>query len=489
LKLKAFIAMIFLSFISSSTVLAASEPGATTYRKFVVYYGWYSDHDGKLSHDIDMIINGKPEFVISPYHTSTGQINLEPEVIDKFHNSGIKVMIYVATGNGGRDLGDVLDEIKTGLGGGADGVMLDEVALLQTQPQVDYYKNIYDYTKSFGSDKIVIANPGSILVSEKVMAVSDIVSFEHQWRLAPHIDWFSKYPATRFMGISSNDITNVMGYKVEGEAAIQDTVEAWQSGIAYHFSTDVYTHLPSWFEDYQGGLDDYGVSGAKLHELAVKTFDSQGHEINGLWVEVKKNDRVVITGFSPTKFMLPEGNYQVGASDYQDFVFDKWLDGETMHYHSVAMAGAAELTAVYKSELADFRIESFDNLGNSVKGMHVSVSRAGSVVAEGFTPLYLRLPLGQYTVDASSYDYYQFTRWDDGSSSSTKLVDFTQSTKMTAYYTNTLADQIGGDIFACSDMQYRQQVAGSLLEGGPLAGMLNLQMQKSVMASEGCISP
>jgi len=481
--------MIFLSFLSSSTVLAASEPGTIAYRKFVVYYGWYSDHGGKLGSDIDRIISAKPEFVISPYYTSTGQVNLKPEVFEKFHSNGIKVMVYIATGNAERNLDSVIGEMKTGFGSGADGVMLDEVALLQTQPQVDYYKKIYDYAKSFGIDKVVIANPGSILVSEKVMSVSDIVSFEHQWRLAPHIDWFSNYPATRFMGISSNDITNVMGYKVDGEVAVSDTVEAWQSGIGYHFSTDAYTGLPSWFGDYQSGLDDFVVSGAKLHELVVKTFDSEGHEIKGMWVEVKKNDRMVITGFSPTRFMLPEGNYQIGASNYQNFIFDKWQDGETAHYHSVALSGPAELAAVYKSELADFRIDSLDNLGNSVKGMHVSVSRGGSVVAEGFTPLYLRLALGQYTVDASSYNYYQFARWDNnfGGTSSTQ-VDLTQGTKLTAYYTNTLAGQIGNDIFGCSGTQYNSQVAGSLLDGGPLAGVLELQMRKSVMASSGCIS-
>jgi hypothetical protein len=98
------------------------------------------------------------------------------------------------------------------------------------------------------------------------------------------------------------------------------------------------------------------------------------------------------------------------------------------------------------------------------------------------------LPLGQYTIDAASYDYYQFVRWDDGSGASTKPVDFTQNMKITAYYTNTLAGQIGDDIFGCPDTQYRQQVASSLLEGGPLAGMLELQMKKSVMASAGCIA-
>ena len=480
--------MIFLSFLSSSTVLAASEQGAAAYRKFVIYYGWYSDHDGKLGHDIYRIINAKPEFVISPYFTSTGQVNLKPEVIRMFHDSGIRVIIYVATGNAGRELGSVLGEMKTGLGSGADGVMLDEVALLQTQSQVEYYTKIYDYAKSFGIAKTVIANPGSILVSEKVMSVSDIVSFEHQWRLAPHIDWFSKYPATRFMGISSNDITDVMGYKVNDEASVQDTVEAWQSGIGYHVSTDVYTGLPSWFEDYQVGLDDYSTSSANLHELTVQTVDSEGHPINGLWIEVMKNDRVVINGFSPTKFMLPEGSYQVGASEYQNFVFAKWQDGQTARYHNVTMAGPAELTAIYKNQLADFRVESLDSLGNSVKGMHVSVSKAEGVVAEGYTPLYFRLPLGQYTVEASDYDYYKFAGWDNDSGTNPKLVDFTKSMTMTALYTNTLAGQIGNDIFGCSDIQYKQQVAGSLFEAGPLAGMLELQMQKNKMAAAGCVS-
>ncbi|HEX7033228.1 MAG TPA: spherulation-specific family 4 protein [Nitrososphaera sp.] len=125
-------------------------------------------------------------------------------------------MVYVTTGNGNRDLEDVLRDIGTGPDTGADGVFLDEVAMLHSDRQVNLYREIYDHVKSFGSDRIVIANPGSKLVSEKVMTASDIVSFKHQWRLAPYIGWLSGYPATRFMGISSNDIENVMGYIVNG---------------------------------------------------------------------------------------------------------------------------------------------------------------------------------------------------------------------------------------------------------------------------------
>jgi hypothetical protein len=475
--------MIFLSFLSSSTVIAAApEQGSATYRKFVIYYGWYSGHGGELGSEIERIVAARPEFVISPYYTSTGQVNLTPEVFEKFHDAGVKVLVYVATGNGNRELDGVLEEIKTGLDGGADGVMLDEVAMLHSDWQVDYYKEIYDYTKSFGSERLVIANPGSILVSEKVMSVSDIVSFEHQWRLASHIDWFSKYPAPRFMGISSNDIANVMGYKVDEEAAASDSIEAWQGGIGYHFSTNSYTTLAPWFEAYQNALEDYVASGTELRELQVKTVDTEGNEIKGLWIEVKKNDRAVITGFSPTKFLLPEGAYQVGAGNYQSFVFEKWQDGETSPYHSVIVSNATELVAVYRSELGSLRVESYDNLGNSVRGMRVTVSGGDGVVAEGFTPLSLRLPVGQYSIAASSYEYYEFDRWDDGSQ--VRQASVRQDSKVAAYYDNMLADKLGPEIFSCGD--YQQQVADSILESGPLAGLLELQMRKGIMASAGC---
>ncbi|MEW6605635.1 MAG: spherulation-specific family 4 protein, partial [Thermoproteota archaeon] len=390
----------------------------------------------------------------------------------------------VATGNGNRNLDDVLKEIKTGLDADADGVFLDEVAMLHSDRQVDHYKEIYDYVKSSGSDRIVIANPGSILVNEKVMTVSDIVSFEHQWRLASQIDWFSAYPATRFMGISSNDIENVMGYKVDGEAALRDTIDAWQGGIGYHYSTNTYTALAPWFEDYQKALEDYESSGTALRELWVKTVDSEGSEIKGLWIEVKKDDRVVITGFSPTRFLLPDGDYSVGAGSYQSFAFSRWQDGETSPYHKVSLAGDAELVAIYKSEHANLRIESYDNLGNAIKGMHVMVRGSDDgKVDEGFTPLSLRLPLGQYSIEASSNEYYDFKNWDDGSQ--TRQVGLQEDARISAYYDNLVAAKLGTDIFA-NCQGYQQEVANAMFQHGPLGGLLELQMRRSLMASAGC---
>jgi hypothetical protein len=97
-KLKAFLAMMLLSsFLSFSSIVAAtSEPGLA-YRKFVIYYGWYSDSEGRPGPDLDRITRSKPEYVISPYYTSTGLVNLKPEMMDRLHESGTKVLVYVAT--------------------------------------------------------------------------------------------------------------------------------------------------------------------------------------------------------------------------------------------------------------------------------------------------------------------------------------------------------------------------------------------------------
>ena len=59
-----------------------------------------------------------------------------------------------------------------------------------------------------------------------------------------------------------------------------------------------------------------------------------------------------------------------------------------------------------------------------------------------------------------------------------------QDSKVAAYYENMLADKLGPEIFSCGD--YQQQTADSMLELGPLAGLLELQMRRSMMASAGC---
>ncbi|HEY3094872.1 MAG TPA: hypothetical protein VGJ42_03835 [Nitrososphaera sp.] len=49
-----------------------------------------------------------------------------------------------------------------------------------------------------------------------------------------------------------------------------------------------------------------------------------------------------------------------------------------------------------------------------------------------------------------------------------------------------LADRLGAEIYSCQD--YQQQVADSVFKSGPLVGLLELKMRKSIMASAGCVA-
>ena len=475
-------ALLFLSFISSSTAIAAPSEQSGPYRKFVIYYGWYADGEGRLGQDINRIIRSNPEYVVSPYYASSGQVNLTPKVIEKFREGGVALLAYVATASASRDIDSVLAEIKTPLEAGVGGVMLDEVATLRSDWELQYYKKIYDFVKSYGSEKVVVANPGSILVSESVMTVSDIVCFEHQWKMALALDWFSKYPPTRYMGISSNDIAGVMGYSVGSDTAIRDTVEAWQSGIAYHYSTESYTHLPAWFEEYQKGINDFSASGATLGQAIVNTTDSAGKEIKGLWIEVQKDSRTVATGFSPASFRLPEGVYQVHASNYQHFVFSNWQDKNTKPFHDLTVGtdGTASLTAVYADEKRKLVVESVDSRGKPIKGMELVVSQDGAVVVLGETPINVKLQVGNYEVQAQSSKYYEFEDWGDGSKSISTRIDLADDSRVVAHFK---AKSESLEELACRTSS-NNEIAKSIVNDGLLGGIFELHMNNTVPRSD-----
>ncbi|HEX2014389.1 MAG TPA: hypothetical protein VLA68_04095, partial [Nitrososphaera sp.] len=206
----------------------------------------------------------------------------------------------------------------------------------------------------------------------------------------------------------------------------------------------------------------------------------------GLWIELTRNGRVIVTGFSPAKFMLPPGSYEAGASNYQNFVFSKWQSGEATPYKKFLVRDIpVEMTAIYRNELSELSVASYDNLGNAIKGIKVSVSRNGSPVAEGFTPLHLELPPGSYSVLASSQQYYRFSHWADDSKSNTTEIDLPTDRQLAVHYDNLLAEKLGGGIFGC-DNDYRAHVIDSLLQGGPLAGALELHMRKNIAIATRC---
>ncbi len=87
------------------------------------------------------------------------------------------------------------------------------------------------------------------------MEVAGRVMVEHQWRnLRLGSLWSFRYPAQRFMGVSSNE-DHAMGYAVDEPRVVEDTREAWRAGIGWHSSTGRYIELPDWFGAYMRAVN------------------------------------------------------------------------------------------------------------------------------------------------------------------------------------------------------------------------------------------
>ncbi|HEV8405409.1 MAG TPA: spherulation-specific family 4 protein [Nitrososphaera sp.] len=220
---------------------------------YVIYYGHLIDENGKATDQATRILTARPELVIVPHSFPDGEPNLTPEVLQQFKDAGIKVLTYTWTNYGARDLNAVKADIDSQMASGVDGIFVDEVTNIETNAENSYYLTIYNKAKSYGQDMLVVMNPGHYKVTERIMPISDIVSLEEEWVYHDQISWMHKYPSSRFMGVSSNEYCT--GCINESNAASK-TAEAWQAGIGYHFATDLYIDLPTWFDSYVSQVEE-----------------------------------------------------------------------------------------------------------------------------------------------------------------------------------------------------------------------------------------
>lgn len=231
----------------SLTLPIAKVSFAKSENLYVIYYGHLVDKNGTATEQTTRILAAKPELVIVPYSFPDGELNLTPEVHQQFRDAGIRVLTYTWTNYGERDLNAVKADIDSQMASDVDGIFIDEVTNIETDAEQSYYAAIHRYVKSYGQDKLVVMNPGSFKVTERVMLISDIVSLEEEWVYQNQIPWKDRYPSSRFMGVSSNEYCT--GCVTESNAAGK-TAEAWDAGIGYHYATDMYIDLPAWFDSY-----------------------------------------------------------------------------------------------------------------------------------------------------------------------------------------------------------------------------------------------
>ncbi len=123
------------------------------------------------------------------------------EAIDAFRAAGGRVLGYVSTERGARDLKVVTADIDLWYARFAvDGIFLDEEST--TAEMVDYYAALHAHIKAKGGEALVVANPGTRTI-EAYLAVNDVTCVfentgpEHfpDWTPAA---WAANHPASKF---------------------------------------------------------------------------------------------------------------------------------------------------------------------------------------------------------------------------------------------------------------------------------------------------
>lgn len=128
-------------------------------------------------------------------------------IINNLRSAGIKVIGYVYSSYGNRNVSEVKSDIdKFFQWYTIDGIFVDEAD--NSSSKVGYYSEIYNYIKqTYGNDKLVVLNPGTNTI-EEYMNVSDIIiTFEDDYQnylsWTPS-GWENKYSPERFWHLIIN---------------------------------------------------------------------------------------------------------------------------------------------------------------------------------------------------------------------------------------------------------------------------------------------
>lgn len=223
-------------------------------RTYVIYYGWLTNERGELTPDAKRIADAQVPLLIAPLMTAAPatHVNLSPQLIARLHDAGTQVVAYVDTDYGKVSASVAKRQVADAIAAGVDGVFYDRTTAWPGEPSLQYYAAISEPAKAAG--KLVIANPGVSRCGDMLLRFADRIMLEHKWRnLAHDSPWTAGRPPETFMGVSSNE-DFAMGYGVDEQRALADTREAWDQNVGWHTSTDLYRHLPVWFEAYAKAL-------------------------------------------------------------------------------------------------------------------------------------------------------------------------------------------------------------------------------------------
>jgi hypothetical protein len=186
---------------------AAPNPKLQILLPLYIYPNWY-DRDKYIWKQV--IVAAKKVPIVAIINPNNGPNNAPPnpdyqQGIKDLHQAGVKILGYVPTNYGKRELESVTADIEIyNKYFNVDGIFVDETA--NQRDKLKYYQQIYQYTKARSARYQVIINPGTdIMESYLRQPVADVtVNFENYqkvWNDYHPPAYTKKYSAQNFAAL------------------------------------------------------------------------------------------------------------------------------------------------------------------------------------------------------------------------------------------------------------------------------------------------
>lgn len=205
---------------------------------FVLYYGELLGDKGALTKDAEKIVTAAPNFlVVADVYFANA---LVPRTIHEA-NTTIRVLAYIATSYGNlTSFEAVLGMIRSAMLSGYDGIFFDEVSDGDDRQIVNFYFRITNEVRLFGSNKLVIFNPGVIALPGWHFDAADIVSVENAYDDTPRIKDGRSVSAWRLLAVQGDPAGNPAN-DAPGTAgeAIDRLMKARNNGIFWYYSSPI----------------------------------------------------------------------------------------------------------------------------------------------------------------------------------------------------------------------------------------------------------
>jgi len=256
--------------------------------------------------------------------------------VQKLQSSGIKVIGYIYTANIGYDaITHDIDEYKNWYN--VNGIFFDQMS--NARGNETFFAHLTNYSKSIGLN-FTVGNPGIDTIPSYIGTVNNMVTYDN-----PDLPLLSDFEGWHKNFTKSN--FSLIAYNIDD--LNRTYVKQMSKLVQYMYISN--TTLPNPFNALPGHLDDLVQTLDEQNEndtsVTVNASSVLGKPLTGFWTVVTfgKNSS---SGFTPFTFdTVPEINYTVTMSNFQNYTFDHWNDGTKSNSITISPTGNLTLTAYY----------------------------------------------------------------------------------------------------------------------------------------------